>query len=73
MARTRYKINNSDEIKETMQKLVEDVRQKKIKLDEARVITSMVRVQLDTIKIVDQERRIEEIEEQLEIRERGQY
>lgn len=73
MARTRYKINNSDEIKETMQKLVEDVRQGKIKLNEARVITSMVRVQLDTIKIVDQERRIEEIEEQLEIRERGQY
>lgn len=73
MARTRYKINDSDEIKETMQKLVEDVRQKKIKLDEARVITSMIRVQLDTIKIVDQERRIEEIEEQLEIRERGQY
>mgnify|MGYP000232221585 CR=1 FL=1 len=73
MARTRYRINNSDEIKETMQKLVEDVRQGKIKLNEARVITSMVRVQLDTIKIVDQERRIEEIEEQLEIRERGQY
>lgn len=73
MARTRYKINNSDEIKETMQKLVEDVRQGKIKLNEARVITSIVRVQLDTIKVVDQERRIEEIEEQLEIRERGQY
>ena len=44
MARTRDKINDSDEIKETMQKLVEDVRQKKIKLDEARVITSMIRV-----------------------------
>ena len=72
MAKSRYQTKNIKDITETIQKLVNDISKGKIDNQTANLIFRGIDIQIRAIKTLDQEIRIEEIEEQLEIRERGE-
>ena len=72
MAKSRYQTKNIKDITETIQKLVNDISKGKIDTQTANLIFRGIDIQIRAIKTLDQEMRIEEIEEQLEIRERGE-
>lgn len=72
MAKSRYQTKNIKDITETIQKLVNDISKGKIDSQTANLIFRGLDIQIRAIKTLDQEIRIEEIEEQLEIRERGE-
>ena len=73
MAKSRYQTKNIKEITETIQKLVNDISKGKIDTQTANLILRGIDIQIRALKTLDQEQRIEEIEELLEIRERGEY
>lgn len=72
MAKSRYQTKNIKDITETIQKLVNDISKGKIDNQTANLIFRGIDIQIRAIKTLDQEMRIEEIEEQLEIKERGE-
>lgn len=72
MAKSRYQTKNIKDITETIQKLVNDISKGKIDTQTANLIFRGIDIQIRAIKTLDQEMRIEEIEEQLEIKERGE-
>ena len=73
MAKSRYQTKNIKDITETIQKLVNDISKGKIDSQTANLIFRGIDIQIRALKTLDQEQRIEEIEELLEIRERGEY
>ena len=73
MAKSRYQTRNIKDITETIQKLVNDISKGKIDTQTANLIFRGIDIQIRALKTLDQEQRIEEIEELLEIRERGEY
>ena len=73
MAKSRYQTKNIKDITETIQKLVNDISKGKIDTQTANLIFRGIDIQIRALKTLDQEQRIEEIEELLEIRERGEY
>ena len=73
MAKSRYQTRNIKDITETIQKLVNDISKGKIDSQTANLIFRGIDIQIRALKTLDQEMRIEEIEELLEIRERGEY
>lgn len=73
MAKSRYQTKNIKDITETIQKLVNDISKGKIDTQTANLIFRGIDIQIRALKTLDQEMRIEEIEELLEIRERGEY
>ena len=73
MAKSRYQTKNIKDITETIQKLVNDISKGKIDNQTANLIFRGIDIQIRALKTLDQEQRIEEIEELLEIRERGEY
>lgn len=73
MAKSRYQTRNIKDITETIQKLVNDISKGKIDSQTANLIFRGIDIQIRALKTLDQEQRIEEIEELLEIRERGEY
>lgn len=72
MAKSRYQTKNIKDITETIQKLVNDISKGKIDNQTANLIFRGIDIQIRALKTLDQEMRIEEIEEQLEIKERGE-
>ena len=72
MAKSRYQTRNIKDITETIQKLVNDISKGKIDTQTANLIFRGIDIQIRALKTLDQEQRIEEIEELLEIRERGE-
>ena len=72
MAKSRYQTKKIKDITETIQKLVNDISKGKIDNQTANLIFRGIDLQVKALKALDQEMRIEEIEEQLEIRERGE-
>lgn len=72
MAKSRYQTKNIKDITETIQKLVNDISKGKIDNQTANLIFRGIDIQIRALKVLDQEIRIEEIEEQLEIKERGE-
>lgn len=72
MAKSRYQTKNIKDITETIQKLVNDISKGKIDNQTANLIFRGIDIQIRALKVLDQEMRIEEIEEQLEIKERGE-
>ena len=73
MAKSRYQTKNIKDITETIQKLINDIAKGKIDTQTANLILRGIDIQVRALKVLDQESRIEEIEELLEIRERGEY
>ena len=73
MAKSRYQTKNIKDITETIQKLVNDISKGKIDTQTANLIFRGIDIRIRALKTLDQEQRIEEIEELLEIRERGEY
>ena len=73
MAKSRYQTKNIKDITETIQKLVNDISKGKIDTQTANLIFRGIDIQIRALKTLDQEQRIEEIEELLEIREREEY
>lgn len=71
MAKSRYQTKNIKDITETIQKLINDIAKGKIDSQTANLIFRGIDIQVRALKVLDQESRIEEIEEQLEIREKG--
>ena len=72
MAKSRYQTKNIKDITETIQKLVNDISKGKIDTQTANLIFRGIDIQIRALKTLDQEQRIEEIEELLEIRESGE-
>jgi len=66
MARKKYKLSTLPEITATIEKVVDDVSKGKMETNIANVIFRGIDVELKALKLLDIEKRIEDIEDMLE-------
>lgn len=70
MAKSRYQTKNIKDITETIQKLVNDIAKGRIDSQTANLIFRGIDIQVKALRVLDLEKRLEEIEE---ILERNEY
>lgn len=70
MAKSRYQTKNIKDITETIQKLVNDIAKGRIDSQTANLIFRGIDIQVKALRVLDFEKRLEEIEE---ILERNEY
>lgn len=70
MAKSRYQTKNIKDITETIQKLVNDISKGRIDSQTANLIFRGIDIQVKALRVLDLEKRLEEIEE---ILERNEY
>lgn len=66
MAKSRYQTKNIKDITETIQKLVNDIAKGRIDSQTANLIFRGIDIQVKAIRVLDLEKRIEELEEILD-------